>query len=400
MSNDYKSVLEVGAGPVGLVATASLISEGIPVKLIETTADLAQDLRASTFHPPTLDFLDKLGIADQLVEQGLICKNWQFRDRNSGVVASFDLGLLTGETKFPFRLQCEQWKLTKALRTYIEDHPDGELITRTSAEEVGQNDDGVWVKTIDSDGYQNRYEGRFLIGSDGARSIVRKSINAKFEGMTIPEIFLVLSTNFQYEKAIPDLANIAYISDPDEWLVLLKTLSLWRVLLPTNPEHSEAFIMDPDNVQKRLQAVFPSANPYDVVHKTAYKVHERVSNKYIEGRIFLAGDAAHVNNPLGGMGMNGGIHDAINLAEKLTAVWHGSPLDTMGRYERQRRKVAIETVQAQALKNRAILNASDPTQRLAYYDELKETVADEYKHKDYVMRSSMITSLRELEKVD
>ena len=158
--------------------------------------------------------------------------------------------------------------------------------------------------------------------------------------------------------------------------------------------------MDPDNVQKRLQAVFPSANPYDVVHKTAYKVHERVSNKYIEGRIFLAGDAAHVNNPLGGMGMNGGIHDAINLAEKLTAVWHGSPLDTMGRYERQRRKVAIETVQAQALKNRAILNASDQTQRLAYYDELKETVADENKHKDYVMRSSMITSLRELEKVD
>ena len=218
--------------------------------------------------------------------------------------------------------------------------------------------------------------------------------------MTIPEIFLVLSTKFRYEQAIPDLANIAYISDPSEWLVLLRTLSLWRVLLPTNPEHSEEFIMDPENVQQRLQAVYPSSEPYKIVHKTAYRVHERVANKYIEGRIFLAGDAAHVNNPLGGMGMNGGIHDAINLVEKLTKVWHGAPLETMGRYERQRRKVAIETVQAQALKNRAILNASDPKQRLAYYTELRATVADKSKHKEYVMRSSMITSLRELEEVD
>ena len=158
--------------------------------------------------------------------------------------------------------------------------------------------------------------------------------------------------------------------------------------------------MAPENVEKRLQAVVPSSAPYEVVHKTAYKVHERVASKYVEGRIFLAGDAAHINNPLGGMGMNGGIHDAVNLVEKLTKVWHGAPLETMGRYERQRRKVAIETVQTQALKNRAILNAKDATQRLAYHSELREIVSDRKKHKEYVMKSAMITSLRELEKVD
>ena len=239
-----------------------------------------------------------------------------------------------------------------------------------------------------------------MIGSDGARSVVRKAIGSEFEGLTIPEIFLVLSTNFRYENAIPDLANIAYISDPTEWLVLLRTLSLWRVLLPTNPEHSEDFIMDPKNVEKRLQAVVPSSEPYDVVHKTAYKVHERVANKYIKGRIFLAGDAAHINNPLGGMGMNGGIHDAVNLVEKLAKVWRGAPLESMGRYERQRRKVAIETVQAQALRNRAILNATDADQRSTYHAELQGIVADKRKHKEYVMRSAMITSLRELEEVE
>ena len=400
MTENRESVLVIGAGPVGLVATASLIASGIPVKLIELTADLALDLRASTFHPPTLDFLDKLGVTQSLVDQGLICQHWQFRDRNQGTVATFDLSLLEGETSFPFSLQCEQWKLTKALRDFIENHPDGELITETKAETVGQDDDKVWVNVENKDGSKIKYHAKFLIGTDGARSIVRKGISAEFEGMTIPEIFLVLSTEFRYEKVIPDLANIAYVSDPSEWLVLLRTLNLWRVLLPTNPEHSEEFIMNPANVQKRLQAVYPSSEPYKVLHKTAYRVHERVANKYIQGRIFLAGDAAHVNNPLGGMGMNGGIHDAINLVEKLVKVWHGAPLETMGRYERQRRKVAIETVQAQALRNRAILNASDPKQRLAYYAELRATVADKNKHKEYVMRSSMITSLRELEKVD
>jgi 3-(3-hydroxy-phenyl)propionate hydroxylase len=400
MGNNKEVVLVVGAGPVGLVATASLISRGIPVKLIETTADLAQDLRASTFHPPTLDFLDELGIAQKLVDQGLICKNWQFRDRKKGAIATFDLSLLQGETKFPFRLQCEQWKLTKALKDFIDNHPDGELITKTKAESVEQDENSVWVSTKNEEGIVQKFEGRFLIGSDGARSVVRKSIDAKFEGMTIPEIFLVLSTNFRYEEAISDLANIAYVSDPNEWLVLLRTLTLWRVLLPTNPDHTEDFIMAPENVEKRLQAVIPSSSKYDVFHKTAYKVHERVSDKYIDGRIFLAGDAAHINNPLGGMGMNGGIHDAVNLVEKLEKVWHGASLETMGQYQRQRRKVAIETVQAQALRNRAILNASDENERLNYYSELEGIVADSRKHKEYVMKSSMITSLRELEKVD
>lgn len=400
MNESEDVVLVIGAGPVGLVATATLISSGIPVKLIESTADLALDLRASTFHPPTLDFLDTLGIADNLVKQGLVCKNWQFRDRNKGVIASFDLSLLEGETSFPFRLQCEQWKLTRALRDYIDNHPDGELITQTTAEAVGQDSDGVWVKVKHQDGSKSKHVGRFLIGSDGARSTVRKGIGIKFDGVTIPEIFLVLSTKFRYELAMPDLANIAYVSDPHEWLVLLRTLTLWRVLLPTNPEESEDSIMDPENIERRLQSVCPSSEPYEVMHKTAYRVHERVANRYVDGRIFLAGDAAHVNNPLGGMGMNGGIHDAMNLVEKLKKVWHGGPLETMGRYERQRRKVAIETVQAQALRNRAILNTSDPEQRLAYYTELQKTVNDPIKHKAYVMRSSMITSLRELEKID
>ncbi len=395
-----EQVLVIGAGPVGLIATASLLAEGIPVTLLEATADLAQDLRASTFHPPTLDYLDRFGITEQLIAIGLICPHWQFRDRRKGVIATFDLGLLKEETRHPYRLQCEQWKLTRAVRELVDNHPDGTLITDFSAEEISQDEDGVRVTGRHPDGSKSSHSGRYLIGADGARSVVRKAIGVNFEGMTIPEIFLSLSTEFPYHDVLPGLSNIAYVADPEEWLVLLRTPSLWRVLLPTDPEQSDEQIMDPAVIEKRLQAVTPSPEAFHVVHKTAYRVHERVADKYVEGRVFLAGDAAHLNNPLGGMGMNGGIHDAVNLTEKLARVWHGAPLDLMGRYQRQRRKVALETVQAQALRNRRILNETDPDRRQAYYDELRSTVEDPQRHKAYVMRSSMIQSLRDLDSVE
>ncbi|MEO1103558.1 MAG: FAD-dependent monooxygenase [Pseudomonadota bacterium] len=399
MADQSKRVIVIGAGPVGLVATVSLLAEGIPVTLLEATADLAEDLRASTFHPPTLDMLDRFGVSEKLIEKGLICPHWQFRDRKEGVIATFDLGMLEGETAHPYRLQCEQWKLTRALRALVDDHPDGTLITEIRALACSQDEDSVTVEAEHSDGSREVFTGRYLIGTDGARSMVRKAIGVNFEGMTIPEIFLSLSTEFRYDQAIPDLANIAYVSDPNEWLVLLRTPSLWRVLLPTDPAASDEEILDPKSVETRLQAVLPTDAPYKVVHKTAYRVHERVADKYFEGRIILAGDAAHLNNPLGGMGMNGGIHDAVNLTEKLAAVWRGAPMDTMGRYQRQRRKVAVETVQAQALRNRKILNATDPKERAAFYDDLRATVDDPARHKAYVMSSSMLKSLRDLEAV-
>ena len=219
-------------------------------------------------------------------------------------------------------------------------------LCRARAVDASQEEDGVTLTIERPDGSRETASGRYMIGADGARSAIRKSLDIPFEGMTIPEIYFTASTTFKFEEHLPDLAQIAYISDPDEWLVLLRTPTLWRVLLPTDPSETDESITDPARVEERLQSVVPSGVPYTVVHKTAYRVHERVAARYVGGRIFLAGDAAHVNNPLGGMGMNGGIHDAMNLTEKLAKIWHGAPLDLMGRYERQRRKVAVETVQA------------------------------------------------------
>jgi len=140
----------------------------------------------------------------------------------------------------------------------------------------------------------------------------------------------------------------------------------------------------------------PRKEPFEVTHRTAYRVHERVASTYVKGRMVIAGDAAHVNNPLGGMGLNGGIHDAFNLAEKLVAVIRGAPLETLERYSRQRRKVALDVVQQTALRNRSILNTREPAARRAYYDDLRRTVEDADQHRSYVMRTSMIQSLRDV----
>lgn len=394
-------VLIVGAGPVGLVSACCLSKAGIPVTIVETSPDLPKDLRASTFHPPTLDMLDRFDISRKLVERGLVCPKWQFRDRQEGVVATFDLGTLAGETNHPYRLQCEQWKLSEELRALIEADSQIDLIYGARALEVAQDETGVTL-TIErlADGSREQLSGQYLIACDGAHSAIRKSLGISFDGLTIPEIFLSMSTAFRFDEAIEDLAPIAYLTDPSEWAVLLRTPSLWRVLLPTDPNQTEEQIKAPAEMERRLQALCPKPGAYDVVHATAYRVHQRVAASYVAGRVFLAGDSAHLNNPLGGMGMNGGIHDAVNLCDKLVEVWAGrAPLEIMERYNRQRRKVAIETVQEQSLRNRKMMAENDPAARAAYHDELRRIVDDPAKHKAYLMRSSMIQSLRDLEDV-
>ncbi|XDB00331.1 FAD-dependent monooxygenase (plasmid) [Sulfitobacter sp. LCG007] len=400
MNVKSEQVLIVGAGPVGLVAAASLADAGIPVTILERSDELPQDLRASTFHPPTLDMLDRFGVSEKLVARGLVCPNWQFRDRSEGIIAHFDLSLLKDETNHPYRLQCEQWKLTEAMRARFEESGGVELIYGVTAQSVTQDDDGVTLSYLDADGTEEQITGRYLIACDGAHSAMRKSLDIEFEGLTIPEIFLSMSTEFDFAEAIPDLAPIAYLTDPEEWAVLLRTPSLWRVLLPTDPGMSEDEIKAPALMEKRLQKLCANDKGYDIVHATAYRVHQRVAKEYVKGRVFLAGDSAHLNNPLGGMGMNGGIHDAINLVEKLVPVWRGeASADTLGRYERQRRQVCIATVQEQSMRNRKMMAENDPAAREAYHQELRAIAADPVRHKDYLMRSSMLQSLKDLENV-
>jgi 3-(3-hydroxy-phenyl)propionate hydroxylase len=372
-----KRVLVAGAGPVGLTAAYALARAGIEVAVFERAAGLAEDLRASTWHPPTLDMLAPLGLSEEIVSHGLKARHTQHRDRKTGAIAQFDMELLRGETNHPYRVQYEQFKYTRLVHARLA----AAVMFGAGIAAVQQSADAVEI-TLD-DGSKHR--GEYLIGADGANSAVRRAVGVEFEGMTFPERFFVVSTPFDFTAALDGLCYVNYIADTEEFCVLLKVPGLWRCLFPTQDESDEEVL---SSAEQKLQGVYRKAIPYETVHRTLYRVHQKVASRYHVGRVFLAGDAAHINNPLGGMGMNGGLHDALNLCAKLI---RGEHLD---RYEAERRPVAIAYINASTARNRELMAERDPQARRRAQDEMCRIAADPVAAKAFLMKSSMIETLR------
>jgi 3-(3-hydroxy-phenyl)propionate hydroxylase len=242
--------------------------------------------------------------------------------------------------------------------------------------------------------------GRYVIAADGAHSAVRRSLDVEFEGFTYPELFLIASTDFRFEDILTDIAYVNYISDPLEWLVLLRVPDLWRVLVPAAESSDRDELLSDDSLQKVLHRVVPRAEPYRIAHRAVYHVHQRVAKSFRHDRVLLAGDAAHINNPLGGMGMNGGIQDAFNLSDKLAQIWAGADDRLLDRYDRQRRTVAIEAVQQQTNRNHQIISERDPATRQKSLDAMRRTAADKRSAREYMLGSSMISSLRRAAEIE
>jgi 3-(3-hydroxy-phenyl)propionate hydroxylase len=382
-------VFIAGAGPVGLTAAANLVRRGVPVTVFEAGGALSEESRASTFHPPTLDMLDEFGAAEPLIAQGLVAPQFQYRSRD-GVIATFDFACLADVTGHPFRVQSEQFKLTRILHDRLSHKPEFRIEFGGRVAGVEQDGTAVHV-TLDRNGATERRSGRWLIGADGARSAVRRALGIEFAGFTWPERFLVVSTPFDFYSVIPNLVSVSYLADPARWHFLLEIPGLWRVMFPLTETISDEAASSRDFARSLLSTIVPGKTDYEISHITLYKVHQRVAKSFRQGRTFLAGDAAHLNNPLGGMGMNGGVHDAMNLSARLADVWTGAaPEQELDRYDRQRRLVTLEYIEKQTIENKRNLECANPD----FTANLQRTAADAARNHDYLSRVSMITSLR------
>lgn len=387
-------VIIAGAGPSGLAAALFLSDHGIPVTVIERGTEPSRDPRAATFHPPTLELLEPSGVTDALMERGIISPVWQNRDRKKGLVAAFDLSLLASETKYPFRLQCEQHKLVEILSEKLATRACVRMQFETAIESVEQCADSVLIGTN-----LGEMEAGWLIGADGGRSLVRKSQGIDFKGFTFRERFLVITTN--YDFAARGFAVSNYVADPEEWCAVFQVPGdrpggLWRSVFPMHEDDDEeTVIQDFAAAHARVARFVPEPVPFDVVHVNVYNVHQRVASSFRKGRVALIGDAAHVNNPLGGMGMNFGIHDAHNLAEKLAKVIAGeAPENLLDLFDRQRRFGAEEYLQTMTIQNKRNLEESDPQKKLARERELAEVAADPGRARNFLMQTSMIAGFR------
>jgi 3-(3-hydroxy-phenyl)propionate hydroxylase len=394
MSND--PVIIVGAGPAGLSLATSLLLRGVAVTVLESEPKLPLDLRAGTFHPPTMQMLEELGIVSQFLAIGIRVPRWQIRGRREGVIVEWDLSLIADETSYPFRFHCEQFRLTPLLLRRFEELGGEVRFSHTFLDAV-QDADGVTAR-VETSGCVESLRGSWLVGCDGARSAVRQTMDVAFEGFTWPERFLV--AGIEYDLEPHGYTYNAYIADPVDWGALFKMpgdtpQGLWRILFPVDADAAEEDLLAPAFVERLLQNFLAKPEPYEVVAKSTYRVHQRVAADFRKGRLLLVGDAAHINNPLGAFGLNGALHGAFNLAPKLAAVWRGEAEDKLlGLYVRQRRDANVEFVQAQSIHNKHLLEERDPAVRQRHFDELRRIAADRASHKDYLMRSSMIWSVR------
>ena len=376
-----RNVIVVGAGPVGTVAALACARFGMDVTLLEAQSRIDDSPRASTTQPPTLEILAELGLIDEYRRVGLVARTFQFWDRPTReLVAEFDFARLKDETAFPYVVQTEQHKLANMALERLQ----GRVRMGTRVTGVSQTGEAVSVKTE-----SETLSADYVIAADGGRSTVRKSLGIEFEGYTWPERFLVITTKFDFQAALGCcLRN--YMADPQEWTNLFKVAGddlkgRWRAVFNTREDETDEEALADSAVRARLGRVHVPENQRDYLHLNLYSVHQRVAKSFRQGRVFLCGDAAHVNNPIGGLGLNSGIHEAWHLANLLK-----DENADLGAYERVRRPLNIKYVQEQTIANKKRLEEKEPAQRARRFQELKEMADDPQRHKAFLMRAALL----------
>jgi 3-(3-hydroxy-phenyl)propionate hydroxylase len=328
-----------------------------------------------------LEFFDRIGLYEKLEPRGIIAPKFHYWDRQSQtLIAEFDHALLKDDTRFPFVLQCERIKIIEEALKLAKAHPLIDVRMATEFSGFEQQGDAVLAFAQDSEGRTQTVRGSYLVSAEGARSIARKDLGIEFEGFTYPERTINIEVAYDFPRH--GYAERNYISDPVEYSNLFHWKGppdRWRIHFPTEIDEPEDKLKRPEALQARLQRFLGIEHEFEICGCNLYTVHQRVAAS---------------------MGLNSGVHDAFNLADKLAAVLRGEADDgLLDRYERQRRHVAIKHTQAQTIRNKRLLEERDPTVRARNHDELRRQAEDPALARKFLMRTALFDSLREAEQI-
>jgi 2-polyprenyl-6-methoxyphenol hydroxylase-like FAD-dependent oxidoreductase len=326
-------VLVVGAGPSGLTLAAALAARGVRTTVIDRQAEGANTSRAAVVHARTLEVLEPLDVARRLVARGLQAQRFTVRDRDR-VLMPIDFEHLP--TRYPYALMVSQ-AVTESvlLERFVE--LGGTVLRPRSLIGLTQDDSGVTV-TLD-DGHQLR--ARYVVGADGMHSTVRDSAGIGFSGGSYGESFVL--ADVRLSGGVPSDEVILYFSPAGMVVVAPLPDGVHRIVATVDaaPE-----TIDMAYVQALLDTRGPKAERalvHDVVWGSRFRVHHRLADVYRQGRVLLAGDAAHVHSPAGGQGMNAGILDAVTLAAALQQALAGNDA-ALDAYGAVRRPIAQQIV--------------------------------------------------------
>lgn len=391
-------VVVVGAGSVGMTVALCLARVDIPVTVFEAGPPaVATDWRGSTVHPPTVEILEALGLAEHVLANGVRVDRVQYRDLELPAVASLDYRVLVGRTRFPFRLQFEQYKLLRLLRRAAAQSPLVDVRYETRVTAIRPSSTDVTIQTVDATG-RAEVVASWLIGADGSHSVVRAQAGIDFVGRTYDAPSVVAAIDFDLSADIDDLAPVSYWSGPSGRLSLIRTPDVWRVAVTVPP--SDSGYGDVDHPHPLLAELLgrligpPRAAALRLLQHQAYVSHQRVATTFRRGRLLLAGDAAHITATTGGMGLNSGIHDAWALANALSDLC-GHPTDdsAVDRYASRRWTMADRVVQRATTQNRTSADVRSRPERQSRLDDLQATFADPARRSSFAERAAMLDAV-------
>jgi len=396
---DKNRVIVAGGGPVGIFTAISLTQQGIPVTVLEEEGHVNRHRRAGGFHPPTVDMMEESGLAARMKEIGYKFQNFHFVDRLTGMDVILNTDVLKNDTQNPWDLLAFQEVLTNCgYELLTEEKRDVEFRFNHRITDVVQKDDSVLVTCEAPEGTME-LEAPWVLGCDGASSQVRKSQGIEFEGYTWPDRFLMAHTMHDFTQHGYQLVN--FIGDAEKWQMIMKIPFgrgrqdyVWRMVCRAPDDMSDEEATADSYTQYRMQELYRRDAPYEIFDARVYRVHQKVAETFRRGRVVLLGDAAHINNPIGGQGLNCGIHDVNNFSGKFGQVWRGEADDSLlDLYDRQRRQTNWEFIQPVSVENKERMDDNNLENRKARSAFMESLVDDPEARRQFFLRFAMFDSL-------